>query len=60
MKKLYRVLMDRERWFGVVMGAEESMSRVLQASAWEIEKLAEQPPIPMDMVDRLRMQLGSA
>jgi len=58
-EKLYRVVMDRERWFGVVMGAEESMSRVLRASAWEIEKLAEQPPIPMGMVDRLRMQLGS-
>ena len=59
-EKLYRVVMDRERWFGVVMGAEESMSRVLRASAWEIEKLAEQPPIPIGMVDRLRMQLGSA
>lgn len=59
-EKLYRVVMDRERWFGVVMGAEESMSRVLRASTWEIEKLAEQPSIPMGMVDRLRMQLGSA
>lgn len=58
-EKLYRVVMDRERWFGVVMGAEESMSRVLRASAWEIEKMVEQPPIPMDMVDRLTMRLGS-
>jgi ERCC4-related helicase len=59
-EKLYRVVMDRERWFGVVMGAEESMSRVLRANAWEIEKIAEQPPVPLGMVDRLRMKLGSA
>lgn len=59
-EKLYRVVMDRERWFGVVMGAEESMSRVLKASAWEIERMAEQPPLPMTMVDGLRMRLSSA
>lgn len=58
-EKLYRVVMDRERWFGVVMGAEESMARVLKANAWEIERMAEQPPIPLEMVDSLRMRLGS-
>jgi len=58
-EKLYRVVMDRERWFGVVMGAEESMARVLKANAWEIERMAEQPPIPLAMVNRLTMRLGS-
>lgn len=58
-EKLYRVVMDRERWFGVVMGAEESMARVLKANAWEIERMAEHPPIPLEMVDSLRMRLGS-
>lgn len=58
-EKLYRVVMDRERWFGVVMGAEKSMARVLKASAWEIERMADQPTIPLDMVDSLRMNLGS-
>lgn len=51
--------MDRERWFGVVMGAEESMARVLKASAWGIERMSEQTPIPIEMVARLQMQLGS-
>lgn len=59
-EKLYRVVMDRERWFGVVMGTEESMAHVLKASAWEIEKMAEQPVIPVAMVDSLRMRLGSS
>lgn len=58
-EKLYRVVMDRERWFGVVMGAEESMTRVLQASAWEIERMSEQPPIPTALVESLRMRLDN-
>ena len=31
-EKLFRVVMDRERWFGVVMGAEESMGCLLYTS----------------------------
>jgi hypothetical protein len=58
-EKLYRVVMDRERWFGVVMGVEESMKNVLQANAWEIERLTDQPLIPAEMVDSLRMRLAS-
>lgn len=58
-EKLYRVVMDRERWFGVVMGAEESMKKVLQANAWEIERLADQPVIPINLVDSLKMRLDS-
>jgi hypothetical protein len=56
-EKLFRVVMDRERWFGVVMGAEESMGRVLSASAWEVERMAEQPLVPMAMVDSLKLRL---
>lgn len=58
-EKLFRVVMDRERWFGVVMGADESMSRVLSASAWEVERMAEQPLIPTPMVDALKLRLGA-
>jgi ERCC4-related helicase len=58
-EKLFRVVMDRERWFGVVMGADESMSRVLSASAWEVERMAEQPLIPTAMVDALKLRLGA-
>ena len=58
-EKLFRVVMDRERWFGVVMGAEESMSRVLKATAWEIERLASELPVPFAMVDELRLRLSA-
>jgi superfamily II DNA/RNA helicase len=57
-EKLFRVVMDRERWFGVVMGAEESMTRVLKANAWEIEKMASELPVPQAMVDELRLNLA--
>jgi len=57
-EKLFRVVMDRERWFGVVMGAEQSMARVLKSSPWELEKMAEQPLVPEGMVQSLRMDLG--
>ena len=57
-EKLFRVVMDRERWFGVVMGAEESMARVLKSSAWEIERLADELPVPISMVEILRLQLS--
>lgn len=56
-EKLFRVVMDRERWFSVVMGAEQSMARVLKAGAWEIERMAEIMPVPTAMVDELRLRL---
>ena len=58
-EKLFRVVMDRERWFGVVMGAEQAMSRVLSASAWEIERMALELPVPALMVEQLRLRLES-
>lgn len=57
-EKLLRVVQDRERWFGVVMGAEESMSRVLRASAWEVERMASEVPVPSEMVDVLQLRLS--
>ena len=57
-EKLFRVVMDRERWFGVVMGAEESMARVLKFSAWELERLANEAPIPVELVEKLQLQLS--
>ncbi len=59
-EKLFRVVMDRERWFGVVMGAEESMKRVLSTDTWELERMAEQPLVPMEMVDALKLNLDAA
>lgn len=59
-EKLFRVVVDRERWFGVVMGAEESMGRVLGASAWELEKVAEQAIVPEPLVESLRLRLEPA
>lgn len=57
-EKLFRVVMDRERWFGVVMGAEEAMARVLKFSAWELECLANEVPIPVALVEKLQLQLA--
>lgn len=57
-EKLFRVVMDRERWFGVVMGSEQSMARVLNLSAWEAERAANQPAVPLELVERLQLQLA--
>lgn len=56
-EKLFRVVMDRERWFDVVMGADESMGRVLTASVWETERMAAQPLVPLAMVNALKLRL---
>lgn len=57
-EKLFRVVMDRERWFGVVMGAEQALDRILKASPWEIERMAEEPLVPQAFIDPLRMNLA--
>lgn len=57
-EKLFRVVMDRERWFGVVMGAEESMARVLRANAWEVERMAQDVLVPERLVGQLGLRLG--
>ena len=55
-EKLFRVVMDRERWFGVVMGADDSMGRVLRAEPWEIEKMAEALLVPEPLIQALSMR----
>jgi hypothetical protein len=57
-EKLFRVVMDRERWFGVVMGAQQAMDRVLRANTWELEKLAEQPLVPEALASSLQLRLS--
>jgi hypothetical protein len=59
-EKMFRVVMDRERWFGVVMGADESLGQMLSASAWESERLAEQPLVPREMMEALRLRLDAS
>ena len=58
-EKLFRVVTDRERWFGVVMGGEASVERILNATAWERERMAAQPSIPEGIVRELTMALGT-
>ena len=57
-EKLFRVVMDRERWFGVVMGADQAMAEVLKAGAWELERLGEAIPAPPAMLDGLALKLS--
>jgi N-acyl-L-homoserine lactone synthetase len=40
------------------MGAEESMARVLKASGWEVERMAEEVPVPEEMVAALSLRLA--
>jgi len=56
-EKLFRVVMDRERWFGVVMGAEQSMERVLSAAPWDVDAMASSTAVPEALVQSLRMSL---
>ncbi len=57
-EKLFRVVMDRERWFSVVMGAEASMERVLKLNAWELDQMAGQIAIPEALAESLQLQLS--
>ena len=57
-EKLFRVVMDRERWFGVVMGADQAMAKVLKAGAWELERMGEAIPAPPEMLDGLALKLS--
>jgi len=59
-EKLFRVVSERERWFGVVMGAEKSVEQILKATAWERERMAEQPAIPDALAKALTMSLGTS
>lgn len=50
-EKQYRVVMDRERWFNVVMGGEVKMD------ARTTDKLAERIPLPQAVVQALTFRL---
>lgn len=50
-EKMYRVVMDRERWFGVVMGEN------YQVDARTTEKLAERLPLPEAAASALAFRL---
>ena len=51
-EKTYRVLMDRERWFSVVMGEK------YQVDARTTEKLARRVPFPEAAASELAFRLG--
>jgi SNF2 family DNA or RNA helicase len=51
-EKMYKVVMDRERWFKVVMGEKYSFD------AQTTEKLAERVPIPLSLAEELSFKLG--
>jgi len=51
-EKMYKVVMDRERWFKVVMGENYSLD------ALSTEKLAARIPIPLTLAEELAFKLG--
>jgi len=53
-EKMYRVVMDRERWFSVVMGEE------YKVDARTVEKLARRIPLPEDAARELAFRLEVA
>lgn len=50
-EKMYRVVMDRERWFKVVMGEK------LKTDSRSTEKMAERLPLPPSLADKLAFRL---
>jgi hypothetical protein len=51
-EKMFRVVKDRERWFGVVMGESQA------ASERATEEEAARVPLPLPLADRLTMDLS--
>jgi hypothetical protein len=51
-EKMYRVVTDRERWFGVVMGAQYS------CDVRTTDRLAERVPLPEEAAKGLGLRLG--
>ncbi len=50
-EKMYRVVMDRERWFKVVMGEE------LKTDAVTVERIAARIPLPLSLAEKLAFRL---
>jgi len=53
-EKMFRVVKDRERWFGVVMGETPD------STEWATERIAARMPLPEDLAARLTMNLSLA
>ena len=53
-EKMYRVVMDRERWFSVIMGED------YKVDVRRTEKLASRIPFPASAANELAFQLGVA
>lgn len=51
-EKMFRVVKDRERWFGVVMGETPD------SSEWATERRAERVPLPAKLAEQLTMDLS--
>ncbi|MGB0970450.1 MAG: DEAD/DEAH box helicase [Mycobacterium sp.] len=51
-EKMYRVVKDRERWFGVVMGEDP------QSNEWVTEKQETKVPLPIALAEQLTMSLS--
>jgi SNF2 family DNA or RNA helicase len=51
-EKMFRVVKDRERWFGVVMGETPD------SSEWSTERQAARVPLPMKLAEQLTMDLS--
>jgi len=51
-EKMYRVVMDRERWFGVLMGEDYKID------VRTTEKIANRVPFPVEAANELAFQLG--
>ena len=51
-EKMYRVVMDRERWFNVVMGED------YKVDARSTDRIADRIPFPANAANELSLQLG--
>lgn len=51
-EKMYRVVMDRDRWFNVVMGG------AFKVDYETTENIAERIPLPNQVLERLKLDLG--
>jgi superfamily II DNA/RNA helicase len=51
-EKQFRVVKERERWFGVLMGGS------VPADEWATERLAERVPLPEELAKRLMLDLS--
>ena len=51
-EKMYRVVMDRERWFNVVMGED------YKVDARSTDRIADRIPFPANAANKLSFQLG--